>query len=62
MAEMRVSTAGRYFALGADNKGPIFQKFAVLEADVYRVRDESRGPDGVIPFGKEAQDLMLRDF
>ena len=53
MAEMRVSTTGRYFALCANNKGPIFQKFAVLEADVDRVGDEPRGPDGVVPSGKE---------
>ena len=59
MAEMRVSTTGRYFALGADNKGPVFQKFAVLEADIYRVGDESRGPDGVTPIGEEAQNVML---
>lgn len=52
MGQMRVSATGRYFALLADGVGPVFEKFAVFEALVHRVRNESRGPDGVIPGGK----------
>ena len=49
VAEMKVGATGRYFAILADGEGPIFEKFAVFEADVQRIGAESRGPDGVVP-------------
>lgn len=61
LAEVRVGATGRYFAFRAHDEGPIFKKFAVLESPVHGVREESRGPDGVVPTGEELQDMMLGD-
>lgn len=59
LAEVGVDATGRYFAFRAHDEGPIFEKFAVLESPVHGVREESRGPDGIIPGGEELQDIVL---
>src|SRR2546423_10773161 len=41
---------------------PVLQEGAVCDLDVQRKRLKSRSPDGVIPTGKEAQELVLADF
>ena len=62
LAEMPVGATGRYFAFFADNEGPIFEKFAVLEAQVQRVGDKSCSANRIIPSGEELRDLTLGDF
>jgi hypothetical protein len=54
-----VGGAGGDGAAAANGLAPIFEKFAVLEADVKRVGDESRSPDRVIPGGEEKRDVVL---
>ena len=61
-SEVPVGATGGDFAVSANSVAPIFEEFAVLEAQVQRVGAESGSSNGIIPSGEKLSDLMLGDF
>ena len=60
-SEVAVGAAGGGFVVAANGAAPIFEEFAILEADVERIGLESGSSDGVIPGGEELRELVLGD-
>ena len=52
------ATSGN-FAIFANSVAPIFEQFAVLEAQIEGIRAKSGGAEGGVPSREESRDLML---
>jgi len=60
-SQMTVNTTAGDFVVFANSAAPIFEEFAVLEAQVQGVRLKSGGAEGGAPAGEELQDGVLGD-
>ena len=60
-SEVAVGAAGGGFVISPNGAAPIFEQFAIFEADVERIGLESGSSDGIIPGGEELRELVLGD-
>ena len=58
-SEVPVEATGGDFVVCANSVAPIFEQFAVLEAQIEGIRLKSRGLEGVVPSREELRDLVL---
>jgi hypothetical protein len=61
-SQVTVGATGGDGAVFANGVGPVFEEFAVVEAEIQGVGRKAGGLQGGVPGGEELRDGVLRDF